>query len=89
MKVASIFIYNSCTGWSPKNRHNYDKRYSCTDAFIDEFCTKEDMKLIRKEVECLGSVFVIRLGLKSLYSIKYPDSNQAHHAAEIVMYTNY
>lgn len=89
MKVASIFFYNPCTGWSPKDRHDYDKRYSCTDAFTDEFCTKEKMKLIKKEVDCLGGVFVIHLELKSLYSITHPESNQACYKAEMVMYTNY
>ena len=89
MRVASVFMYNPTSGWNPRDRHEYDKSYSCTDAFTDEFLTNEKMKLIKKEVECLGGVFVVHLIMKSEYSINHPDSNQAHYQLTATLYTNY
>ena len=89
MKVASIFFYNPCASWSPKDRHEYDRDYSCTDDFSEELCLNEKLLLVKKEVEVLGGVMVIHLEMESEYSIKHPDSNQAHYKAEVVMYTVY
>ena len=89
MKVASIFIYNPVSGWNPKDRQKYNEDYSCTEVFIERFCFDENMILVKTEVECLGGVMVIHLEMKSVFSVKHPDSNQAHYKAEVVMYTVY
>lgn len=89
MKLVSLFIYNPVSGWNPKDIHEYAKRYSCTDEFTEALCIKEDMKLQKKTVDCMGNAFVIHLELKSNYSIKYPESNQALYKADAVIVCNY
>ena len=89
MKLVSLFFYNPCSGWNPKDIHEYANRYSCTDAFTDDLCKKEKMHLCKKEVDCMGNAFVIHLDLQSDYSAKHPDSNQAHYKAEAVIVCNY
>lgn len=86
MKVASIFIYNPCVSWLPKDRSEYSRDYWSLDDFRDEFLAKEKMKLVRMEVECLCGVNVVHLEMKSEYSITHPDSNQSSYLAEVVMY---
>ena len=85
MKLVSLFLYNPCSGWWPKDIHEYANRYSCTDAFTDELLKNENMHLCRKEVDCIGSAMVVHLDMKSDYSVKHPNTNQAHYKAEAVI----
>jgi len=89
MKLVSLFIFNPCTGWNLEDIHEYEHRYSCTDAFTDDLLKKKDMQLCKKEVDCIGSAMVVHLDMKSNYSIKNPKVNQAHYKAEAVIVTDY
>lgn len=85
MKLVSLFIFEPCSGWQIEDIHEYANRYSCTDAFTDDLCKKENFHLCKKEVDCIGSGFAIHLDLKSDYSVKHSNTNQAHYKAEAVI----
>ena len=89
MKLVSLFIFNPCSGWNREDIHEYESFYSCTDAFTEDLLKKKDMQLCLKEVECIGSAFVVHLDMKSNYSVKNPSVNQAHYQAEAVIVTDY
>ena len=86
MKLASIFIYEPCISWKPRDRHEYSYNFSCSDAFAEEVCIKENMVLVSKEVECLGGAVVVHLEMKSNYSVNHPEANQAHYQAIAVLF---
>ena len=89
MKLVSLFIFEPTSGWQLCDIHEYENRYSCTDAFTEDLLKKEDMQLIKKEVDCMGNAMVVHLELKSNYSVKHPNVNQAHYKAEAVIVCNY
>jgi hypothetical protein len=85
MKLVSLFIFEPCSGWQLGDIHEYKNSYSCTDAFTEKLCEKENMHLSKKEVDCIGNAMVVHLDMKYDYSVKHPDSNQAHYKAEAVL----
>lgn len=91
MKVINIFLRNPISGWNPIDCSKFDKDYGCTDEFAEDFCLNYDTKfmLVKKEVECIYGAMIVRLELKSQFSITHPDSNQAHYNVEAVMVNQY
>lgn len=87
MKFVNMFVKDPCVGWFFVNRSKFDKDYSCTDEFTEDFINNFDIKfkLERKEVEQVSNAYIIRLVLRSEFSINHPDSNQANYYAEAVL----
>ena len=86
MKLVNIFLKNPCVGWLPVNREDFKDFYTCTDEFTEDFITgREKYKLLRKEVECIGSAMLVHLTLKTVYSIQHKDANQAEYYADAVL----
>ena len=85
MRLASLFIFTPCAGWNLEDIHEYQSSYSCTDAFTEDLLKKKDMQLFTKEVDVIGSAFVVFLDMKSNYSVKNPKVNQAHYQAKAVL----
>lgn len=85
MRLVSLFMFEPCSGWQLCDIHEYESRYSCTEAFTDDLLKNEDMQLLEKNVDCIGSSMVVHLELKSNYSVRHPDANQAHYKVEAVL----
>lgn len=85
MKLVSLFIFEPCSGWHLENVHSYKSFYGCTDEFTEDLLKEEKMHLSRKEVSCIGNAMVVHLDMKSDYSVKHPNVNQAHYKAEAVL----
>lgn len=85
MKLVNIFLRDPCISWHPIDRWKFKGDYGCTDEFAEDFCEKEKFKLVKKEVEIVGSALIVHLTLKSIFSINHPDSNQALYNADAVL----
>lgn len=85
MRLVSLFIFEPCSGWQLEDVNEYNKSYSCTDAFTEDLLLKEKMQLVHKTVDFKGNAMVIHLDMKSEYSVKHSEVNQAHYKAEAVM----
>ena len=91
MKVVNIFLKNPTSGWNPFDCSKFNKDYRFTDEFAEDFCLNNgtSFMLVKKEVDCRNGALIVRLELKSQYSINHPDSNQAHYFVEAVMVNLY
>ena len=85
MKLVSLFIFEPCSGWQIGDIHEYKEHYSCTDEFTEDLLKNEKMHLSQKTVDCIGTAMVVHLDMKSDYSVKHPNVNQAHYKAEAVL----
>lgn len=88
MKLVNAFIKDPCTGWTPLEPiSDYKGSYSCTDEFAEDFINTFGIKfrLFKKEVELIGSAYLVHLTLTSVYADKHPESNQAHYYLDAVL----